>query len=510
MGVGGTLGATTVTLDAGDVVADVDPRVFGGFVEHMGRCVYEGIYDPSSAHADEHGCRTDVLDALRRLSFTAVRYPGGNFVSGYDWRDGVGLREQRPRRLERAWRCIETNQFGTDDFLPLCERMGWTPMLAVNLGTGSAADAQSLVAYVNEPAGTAMGDWRGRNGRTEPYGVDLWCLGNEMDGPWQLGHTNAGEYTRRAREAARAMREVSPDIEVVACGSSDPGLPSHPKWSVTVLDEFGDGLDYLSLHRYARNFRRRTREFLGFGRTVDAQIEETAGLCEAAQRRHGHERPTRISFDEWNVWYKTAHQTLLRWALPSRFGGTAPHLIEEVYDLEDALVVAQFLNSFVRHADVVRIANLAQAVNVIAPLLTRGDDLLVQSIFHAFRMFSVRRDGDALRVAATGPTYGTKRFGEVPEVDLSAILGPDALHLFAVNRSVEAAAPLDVAVTGATLTGSVVAEVLSGPSPRARNTWEDPHLVEAADFTHASASATTAELRLPPLSLVAASFPLAP
>ena len=506
---GGTLDETTVTLDAGEVIADVDPRVFGGFVEHMGRCVYEGIYDPTSAHADADGCRTDVLDALGQLRFTAVRYPGGNFVSGYDWRDGIGPKDERPERLERAWRCTETNQFGTDEFLPLCDRMGWTPMLAVNLGTGTAADAQSLVAYVNEPAGTAMGDWRGRNGRTDPYGVDLWCLGNEMDGPWQLGHTNAAEYTRRAREAAAAMRDVTPEMEVVACGSSDPGLPSHPKWSVTVLDEFGEGLDYLSLHRYARNFGRRTREFLGFGRAVDAQIEEAAGLCAEAQRRHGHERPTRISFDEWNVWYKTGHQTLLRWAVPSRFGGRAPHLIEEVYNLEDALVVAQFLNSFVRHADVVRIANLAQAVNVIAPLLTKGDDLLVQSIFHAFRMFSDRREGDALRVTAAGPTYETRRFGMVPEVDLSAILGADALHLFAVNRSTEAPAPVSVALTGITLAGGVLAEVLTGPGPRARNTWEDPHVVEAAPFTHGSASASTAELRLPPCSLVAASFPLA-
>ncbi len=295
----------------------------------------------------------------------------------------------------------------------------------------------------------------------------------------------------------------------MACGSSDPGLPSHPKWSITVLDEFGDGLDYLSLHRYARNLGRRTREFLGFGRTVDAQIEEAAGLCAEAQRRHGYERPTRISFDEWNVWYKTGHQTLLRWAVPSRFGGKAPHLIEEIYNLEDALVVAQFLNSFVRHADVVRIANLAQAVNVIAPLLTKGDDLLVQSIFHAFRMFSDRREGDALRVAPTGPSYETRRFGTVPEVDLSAILGPDALHIFAVNRSREAAAPLSVSLTGITLAGGVDAEVLTGPHPRARNTWDEPHVVEAAPFAHGSASAATAELRLPPLSLVAASFPLA-
>ena len=505
----GPLHPTTVSLDAGDVVADVDPRLFGGLLEHMGRCVYEGVYEPTSAHADEHGCRTDVLDALRQLDMTAIRYPGGNFVSGYDWRDGIGPQAERPERPERAWRSIETNQFGTDEFLPLCERMGWTPMMAVNLGTGTAADAQSLVAYVNEPAGTAMGDWRSRNGRAEPYGVDLWCLGNEMDGPWQLGHTNASEYTRRAREAAAAMRDVTPDIEVVACGSSDPKLPSHPAWSITVLDEFGEGLEYLSLHRYARNFRRQSRGFLGFGRTVDDQIEETARLCDEARSRHGYEQPTRVSFDEWNVWYKTAHETLGRMLIPSRFGRRAPHVIEEVYNLEDALVAAGFLNSFLRHADVVRVANIAQLVNVIAPLLTKGDRLLVQSIFHTFRMFTTRRDGHALRVAPTGPTYETRRFGTVPEVDLSAVLGPDALHVFAVNRSLDAVAPLEVTVAGTTLAGVGDCEILTGPHPRARNTWDDPHVIEAAPFGGLSCTATSADLQLPPLSLAAATFPLA-
>ena len=506
---GATLTPTTLELDAGDVVADVDPRVFGGLLEHMGRCVYEGVYEPTSAHADEHGCRTDVLDALRELSFTAVRYPGGNFVSGYDWRDGVGPRDQRPERLDRAWRCTESNQFGTDEFLPLCERMGWTPMMAVNLGTGTADDARDLVGYVNEPAGTHAGDWRGRNGRAAAYGVDLWCLGNEMDGPWQLGHTDASEYTRRAREAAAAMREVSPDIEVVACGSSDPNLPSHPAWSLTVLDEFGEGLDYLSLHRYARNFGRRPREYLGFGVGVDAQIEESARLCEEARSRHGLDRAARISFDEWNVWYKTAPQTLARMALPARFGGRAPHLIEEVFNLEDALVAAGFLTSFLRHADVVRVANLAQMVNVIAPLLTKGDDLLVQSIFHTFRMFSSRRAGDSLRVTAVGPAYETRRFGTVPEVDLAAVLGPEALHVFAVNRNLTATAPLEVGLAGRSLDRIGPCEVLTGPHPRARNTWDDPHVVEAAPFAGLSCTAGSAELHIPPLSLVAATFPLA-
>jgi len=501
------LAPTSLDLDAADVVADVDPRVFGGLLEHMGRCVYEGVFEPGSRHADEFGCRTDVLDHLRRLDMTAIRYPGGNFVSGYNWRDGIGPVAHRQERIERAWRCIEPNTFGTDEFLRLCTRMDWTPMMAVNLGTGSPYDAQDLVAYTNSPTGTLLGARRGGNGHSEPYGVGLWCLGNEMDGIWQIGHTSASEYTRRAREAAALMRDVTPDIEVVACGSSDPNLPSHPRWSMTVLDEFGDGLDYLSLHRYARNFFGRSADYVGFGVSVDHQIEEADRLCREAQQRHGHTRLTRVSFDEWNVWYRTMAQTTLRPLVPARFGGRAPHLIEEVFTLEDALVCAGFLNSFIRHADVVRIANIAQMVNVIAPLITRGDELLVQSIFHVFRMFSVRRHGDALRVAPTGPSYRTRRFGEVPYVDASAVLGPDGLHVFAANRSLDRAAPLQVALRGASISGTADAEVLSGPHPRARNTFDEPDLVTAAPFPGASATSASMELLLPPCSVVAATFP---
>lgn len=501
------LAPTRVALDPNEVIADVDPRVFGGLMEHMGRCVYEGVYDPASRFADEHGCRTDVLDALGRLDMTAVRYPGGNFVSGYDWRDGIGPKAQRVERLERAWRCVEPNTFGTDEFLPLCERMGWTPMMAVNLGTGRARQAQELVAYTNS-ADTPMAELRAGNGQERPWSVGLWCLGNEMDGVWQIGHCSASEYARRARDAAAAMRDVDPAIEVVGCGSADPNLPSHPRWSITLLDEFGDGLDYISVHRYARNFFRRTPDFLGFGLAVDAQIEEIAALCKQAQQRHGHDRRTQISFDEWNVWYKTAAQPVTDRFRRAHTAGVAPALIEEIYNLEDALVCAGFLNSFIRHADVVRIANLAQMVNVIAPLITKRDRLLVQSIFHVFRMFSARRTGDALAVTPQGPTYRTRRFGEVPVVDLSAICGPDQLHVFAVNRSLDAVAPLQIDLTNGTFIASPDAEILTGPAPRAHNTFQHPDVVTAQPFAEASSSGCSVELPLPPLSLVAVSIPM--
>ena len=291
-----------------------------------------------------------------------MRYPGGNFVSGYHWRDGVGPVGRRPAVRELAWNSVEPNTFGTDEFLGLCLRMSWAPMLAVNLGTGSPEEARDLVEYCNAPVGTANADLRAAHGHPEPYGVGLWCLGNEMDGPWQLGHVPAEEYATRARLASQLMRGVDPSIETVVCGSSTPDLGSYLEWDRTVLECLGDQADYLSVHRYVNNLADDTPEFLASSHSVDLQIEQAAAVCRFAQGRARSAKRAHVCFDEWNVWYKD-------FEMDGR-GATAPRLIEEVYNLEDSLVVAGFLNSFIRHADIVKIANLAQVVNVIAPLMT--------------------------------------------------------------------------------------------------------------------------------------------
>jgi alpha-N-arabinofuranosidase len=496
------LSPTRLRLDTADVIAPVDRRIFGGLLEHMGRAVYEGVFDPSSRHADAEGLRTDVLEALAALRFTTMRYPGGNFVSGYNWRDGVGPRELRSPRFEWAWTSREPNTFGTDEFMSLSKRMGWTPMMAVNLGRGRPDEARALVEYCNGPRGTREGDRRARNASTAPYGVGLWCLGNEMDGWWQLGHVPADQYIARAKAAAQLMRSVDPSIETIVCGSSDPRLPTYPSWDRTVLNGLTEDTDYLSVHRYARNFLRDSRTFLAFGLAVDRQIEELNRLCIEAQRRIGSAKRMYLSVDEWNVWYR--HLSPFGW------GRRAPHLLEETYNLEDALVVAGFLNSFIRHADVVKIANLAQIVNVIAPIRTRGDDLLLQSIYYAFRMFSTRRDGVALRVDCAGPAYGNRKYGSVPCIDASAILAPDRLHLFAVNRSLDSTAPIQVELSGRAITGVADAELLSGPAAKARNTFAAPHVVVASAFTGLRTSAASAAAELPPLSLLAASLSLSP
>jgi alpha-N-arabinofuranosidase len=494
------LSPTRLGLNTDDVIAPVDPRLFGGFLEHMGRAVYEGVFDPSSRHADAAGCRTDVLAALAALRFTTMRYPGGNFVSGYNWRDGVGPRELRSPRFDWAWMSREPNTFGTDEFISVSKRMGWMPMMAVNLGRGRPDEARALVEYCNGPRGTREGDRRARNASAEPYGIRLWCLGNEMDGWWQLGHVPAGTYVARAKAAARLMRAVDPGIETVVCGSSDPRLPTYLSWDRTVLTGLAEDADYLSVHRYARNLLRDSRTFLAFGIAMDRQIEQMNQLCIEVHERTGSAKRMYLSVDEWNVWYR--HLSPFGW------GRRAPHLLEETYNLEDALVVAGFLNSFIRHADAVKLANLAQIVNVIAPIRTRGDDLLLQSIYYAFRMYSTRRDGVALRVACAGPAYATRKYGAVPFIDASAILDDNRVHLFAVNRSLDGTAPLQIELRGRGISGVADAELLSGPGAKARNTFADPAVVVSRAFDAVRFSTGSVETVLPPLSLLAATVAL--
>jgi alpha-N-arabinofuranosidase len=486
---------TTIHLHTGFQIAPVDPRIFGGFLEHMGRAVYEGIYDPKSARADADGCRSDVLAQLRSLAMTALRYPGGNFASGYHWQDGVGPRESRPTVRELAWQSAEPNRFGTDEFMRLCRKMGWAPMLTVNLGTGSPEEARNWVEYCNSRPGTRYANLRAANGSLQPHAVSLWCLGNEMDGPWQLGHVPADQYAIRAQQAARMMKDADQSIELVVCGSCNPGMSTYMEWDRQVLDHLGDLADYVSLHNYAGNRSDDTSDYLAVSNAIDHQIEEMDAVCRVIQAKRHSKKRAFLCFDEWNVWYKNMQM--------DGEGQFAPHLIEEVYNLEDALVVAGFLHSFVRHADVVKIANLAQIVNVIAPILTKGDDVLVQSIFHPFEMFSKRRSGVSLRCSVEGPGYEGKTNGFVPYVDSSAILDEGSLHVFLTNRSLDEAAEVRIALTGREFLSSENAEMLTGPGPKSANSFEDKNVVVAKSFEAVDVLDSQAHCKLPPLSFVA-------
>lgn len=492
---------TKVGLHTRYAVGPVDPRVFGGFLEHMGRAVYEGVYDPQSAHADGDGFRTDVLAALRQLRFTAMRYPGGNFASGYHWMDGVGPREKRPTVRELAWQSVETNRFGTEEYLRLCRRMDWTPMITVNLGTGTPEEARNWVEYCNAPAGTRYADLRAASGSREPHGVKLWCLGNEMDGPWQLGHVPADQYAIRAQQAAKMMKDTDRSIELVACGSCTTGLPTYMDWDRQVLEYLGDAADYVSLHRYVGDAAGDTEDYLAVTESIDRQIREMDAVCRYVQARRKSAKRAYLCFDEWNVWYKNRQ-------MDGR-GKSAPHLIEEVYDLQDALVAAGFLNAFLRHADVVKIANLAQIVNVIAPILTDGDRLLIQSIFHPFAMAAKRRDGTSLQVLTEGPTFQGRTNGTAPLVDASAVLNGERLSVFLVNRSPAKAAPVAIDVSDRRIGAVLDSEALTGPEARAANSFEEPDRIAARPFDGWSVRAGRAAARLPPLSVAAATFRLA-
>lgn len=489
---------TTLHLHPEFTIDDVDPRIFGGFLEHLGRAVYEGVYDPGSAHADETGCRTDVLAALRRLRFTAMRYPGGNFVSGYHWQDAVGPREDRPMVRDLAWQSLEPNTFGPNEFLDLSQRMGWTPMMAVNLGTGTPEEARNWLEYCNHSAGSKWADLRVEHGYPEPHDVKLWCLGNEMDGPWQIGHVPASAYGIQAQQTARMMKMVDPEVELVVCGSCAPDLPTFLEWDRTVLEHCEDTVEYISVHRYVGNPDDDTPDFLAVTNSIDEQIEAMDSVCRMVHRLKKTPRRVYLSFDEWNIWYRAREGEHV-----DGRGKFAPHLLEEVYNLEDALVAAGFLNSFIRHADSVKIANLAQIVNVIAPILTRGDDLVRQTIFYPIEMYARRREGKALRIAVEGPSYTSKHYGEVNYLDASAIVNGNRLHVFATNRSTDEDMDLTVAVGGADVAQVVDAEIVTGRDPRDANTFDQPDLVTSQTFDQITLGGPGATLKMPPLSVVA-------
>jgi alpha-L-arabinofuranosidase len=491
---------TRISMHTGFTVGPVDPRIFGGFLEHLGRAVYEGVYDPYSAHAGVDGLRTDVLEALRRLNMTAMRYPGGNFVSGYHWEDGVGPRDARPTVRELAWQSIESNEFGTDEYIHLCRQMGWTPMLTVNLGTGTPEEARNWLEYCNCPTGTKYADMRASNTSEEPYAVGLWCLGNEMDGEWQLGHVPADQYAIRAHQAARMMKGTDPGIELVAGGSCGVTLKTYMEWDRQVLEYMGDLADYISLHRYVGNPENDTPDYLAVTASIDRQIEEMDAACRFVQAKRRSKKRAYLCFDEWNVWYR-ARTT-------DGQGKVAPNLLEEVYNLEDALVAAGFLQSFIRHADVLKIANLAQIVNVIAPIMTRGDEMILQSIFYPFEMMASRRNGVSLRTSVEGPSYESSSYGRVDMVDTSAIFSGRELHIFLTNRSLDTASEISVSLADATIVSCENADILTGPGPGAANSFEQPNVVGSAPFQGVHVEKGCARCELPPLSFAALTLKL--
>jgi alpha-L-arabinofuranosidase len=492
---------TRIVLDTAYAIAPVDPRIFGGFLEHLGRGLYEGIYDPLAASADKNGFRKDVLGALLKLNMTAMRYPGGNFASGYHWMDGVGPKDQRPTIRELAWQSIEPNQFGTDEFIKLARMMNWTPMFTINLGTGTPEEARNWVEYCNSPVGTRYADLRAKNGAEDPYHVNLWFLGNELDGYWQLGHVPAEQYAILAQQAAKMMKDTDPGIETIACGSSTMSSSTYMEWDRTILEYIGSYADYISLHRYIDNKNNDTADFLAATNSIDQRIEHMDAVCRIVQAKTRSKKRHYLCFDEWNVWYRTMRPEYMNGR-----GKFAPHLIEEPYNLEDALVVAGFLNSFIRHADSVKIANIAQIVNVIAPILTRGNQMLLQSIYYPFAMYSRRRDGVAIQPVVIGPAYDSPSYGQVNYIDTSAILGDGVLHIFLINRNLREEAEVEIDLEGEKIGSILSAEVVYGSNPKESNTYENPHNIINQQLKTGMVKDGKAVIHLPPLSVAAITF----
>lgn len=408
----------------------IDPRIYGSFIEHLGRAVYGGIYEPGHPAADENGFRTDVNALIKELNVPLVRYPGGNFVSGYNWEDGVGPVENRPRRLELAWQTTEPNTFGTDEFMKWCKTTGIEPLMAVNLGTRGPEEARNLVEYCNHPGGTYWSDLRKKNGAAEPYGIKLWCLGNEMDGHWQMGHKNAETYGRTATEAAKLMKWTDPTIETVLCGSSSYGMRTFGDWETTALNIAYDHVDYVSMHQYHSNGDHYLENFLAKGVETEQFIKSVISTLDYVQGKRHAKKQLHISFDEWNVWYHSHGAEFEKWS-------EAPHILEDVYNFADALVVGEMMNAILRHADRVKIACLAQLVNVIAPIMTEnGGRAWKQTIYYPFFYASNYARGYALQAITDGSKYDTKWYTDVPHVDTAATVSEDGkeLVIFAVNR----------------------------------------------------------------------------
>lgn len=466
-----------ISIDRDFTIAQTSSRIFGSFIEHLGRAVYEGIYQPGNPFSDERGYRKDVAELIREAKVPLVRYPGGNFVSGYHWEDGVGPKENRPSRLDLAWSVIESNQFGLNEFMEWTKLAGVEPMMAVNLGTRGPEDAKNLIEYCNIEKGSYYSDMRRSHGVEKPHDIKLWCLGNEMDGPWQMGHKTAQEYGRIAAETGRIMRMIDPDIELVACGSSNMDMPTFASWEAEVLDQCYDQVDYISLHTYYGNPENKTSDFLACSVQMDEFIRSVASICDYVRAKKRGKKKIHLSFDEWNVWYHTMEQDkeIPRWV-------QAPHQLEDVYNLEDALLAGSMLITLLRHADRVKIACLAQLVNVIAPIMTSDTGAWRQTIFYPYMHASKYGRGTVLNTVVKVPVYESV-YGDAPYLDAVAVADEEqeCLTIFAVNKDLEE--PMEVSCDLRQYADYRITEHLemTGPDLGAVNTQQYPETVKPTE-----------------------------
>lgn len=496
----------TLFSDSHYKIAPVDDKIYSSFTEHLGRCIYSGIYEPGHPKADENGFREDVIDLIKDLSVPVIRYPGGNFVSCYDWHDGIGPKEQRPKRLDYAWSSIETNQFGIDEFCQWAEKVGVEPMIAVNLGTGNIKDAGDLVEYCNFPGGTYWSDLRIANGHKEPYHVKYWCLGNEMEGSWQAGHLSAEDYAKKALEAAKIMRWVDPTIKLIACGSSYEMLPTYLEWDRVMLKDLYNQVDYLSTHNYTMNTGQGTRNYLASYKQLDEHIKSSKKVLDYVKVQNKFKKDIKICLDEWNVWN---FQDIKMDSLADLNGVTtfemtsaekweiAPPILQEKYSLLDALTFGGLGIALLNNVDSVEIACLAQLINVIAPITTeKGGGILKQSTYYPFELLSKYGRGTVMKTVSTGDTYDCIYGEGLPSAECALLHDETSgeIRIFALNTE-EEELTLSVDLNGYGDKSIAKHIVLSGDDLSAINTFDAPETVLPKEL-----SSSGKEVVLPPLS----------
>ncbi|HEY8653493.1 MAG TPA: alpha-L-arabinofuranosidase C-terminal domain-containing protein [Dermatophilaceae bacterium] len=496
-----------LTVDPSSTIGSINSRLFGSFVEHVGRSVYDGIYEPTHGTADANGFRQDVIELVKELGVTTIRYPGGNFVSGFRWEDSVGPRAERPRRLDLAWHSTETNEVGLHEFATWLDAIDGELMLAVNLGTRGITEALDLLEYTNLQSGSTLADRRVANDRRDAFGVSMWCLGNEMDGPWQLGHRSAEDYGKLAAQTARAMRSFDPTLELVVCGSSSASMPTFGEWERVVLSHAYDEVDYISCHAYYEDKGDRG-SFLASGVDMDRFIESVVATADHVKAVRGSDKTINISFDEWNIWYNERFEKVDKIQGVDNWP-VAPRLLEDVYTVADAVVFGSLLISLLKHADRVTSASLAQLVNVIAPIMTEpGGPAWRQTTFFPFAATAKHAVGMSLDVRVESDPYETDLYGSVPIVDAVATHHADTgtAAVFAVNRSQEdeVEVTIDIALLGSNI--ALRARTLSDADVEAANTLHDPNRIALFDNTTVYRVGSVVTIVLPPVSWTEITF----
>ncbi|MGQ9607853.1 MAG: alpha-N-arabinofuranosidase [bacterium] len=477
---------STVAVDIRRKIDTIDKNIYGGFIEHLGRCIYGGIYDPGSPLSDERGFRKDVISAIKRLNVTNLRWPGGNFVSGYHWMDGIGPKEKRPKKMELAWHTVETNQFGTDEYIEFCRAVNTEPHICINMGSGTMDEARDWVEYCNGKEDTYFANLRRQNGHPEPYNVKYWGLGNEISGHWQIGAKSAESYSTMALEFAKVMKWTDRNIQLIACGSCQQ-IPVEMEWNRIVVQKLIDIADYLSIHMYVSNHENNYYEYMGTSEHIEKYIRTVKGIIDGASYHSQHGRKMKISFDEWNATFSPGREKSLH----------------ERYTLEDALVVGMFLNSFIRHADIIKIANMAQTVNVIPAIYTNTEGLFFQTIFYPMELFANANGTIALDAYCDCKKFETRRYGNVPYLDVSASYDPAIrrITINIINRHLTDIVPVKIENSHGDLADKGTIFRITGPDIKAINDFKEETVVTKKQDLDVPSNIFTIEL--PPHSITA-------